>query len=229
MRSRASSQFTSFAVPSATACARRSSSATQAAAASLSASSCTASSYRTRSWYGRPASSRPTSPARRLTAGADSNSMHLWTRLRPIRTEAEIPLEFAVFTQDAFQWQRIEAEASRLRRLGKSFRAIGRWRSSEEGACEAGHLRSPASAAVMPLASRGSLGSPARQESCRPLLPLYAGQAMHGSKIAGATALHRSAAAARRKSGPRIDRSWDITESAPGGRTLEDAGQRPAG
>lgn len=45
--------------------------------------------------------------------------------MRPIRTEAEIPLEFVVLTQDAFQWQRIEAEASRMRRLGMSFRAIG--------------------------------------------------------------------------------------------------------
>jgi len=45
--------------------------------------------------------------------------------LRPIRTLAEIPLEFVVFTQESFQWQRIEAEASRMRRLGMSFRAIG--------------------------------------------------------------------------------------------------------
>ena len=45
--------------------------------------------------------------------------------MRPIRTLAEIPLEFVVFTQDAFQWQRIEAEAATMRRLGMSFRAIG--------------------------------------------------------------------------------------------------------
>lgn len=45
--------------------------------------------------------------------------------MRPIRTLAEIPLEFAVFTQDAFQWQRIAEEAATMRRLGMSFRAIG--------------------------------------------------------------------------------------------------------
>jgi len=45
--------------------------------------------------------------------------------LRPIRTLAEIPVEFAVFTHEPFQCQRIEAEASRMRRLGMSFRAIG--------------------------------------------------------------------------------------------------------
>lgn len=45
--------------------------------------------------------------------------------MRPIRTLAEIPLEFMVFTQEAFQWQRIAGEAATMRRLGMSFRAIG--------------------------------------------------------------------------------------------------------
>ncbi len=30
-----------------------------------------------------------------------------------------------MFTQESFQWQRIEAEASQMRRLGMSFRSIG--------------------------------------------------------------------------------------------------------
>lgn len=30
-----------------------------------------------------------------------------------------------VFTQEAFQWQRIAGEAATMRRLGMSFRAIG--------------------------------------------------------------------------------------------------------
>lgn len=30
-----------------------------------------------------------------------------------------------LFTQDAFQWQRIAGEAATMRRLGMSFRAIG--------------------------------------------------------------------------------------------------------
>lgn len=30
-----------------------------------------------------------------------------------------------LFTQEAFQWQRIAGEAARMRRLGMSFRAIG--------------------------------------------------------------------------------------------------------
>ena len=48
-----------------------------------------------------------------------------WTRLQPIRTASEIPIEFAVFTQDPFAFQSIGAEASRMRRLGMSLRAIG--------------------------------------------------------------------------------------------------------
>jgi len=49
----------------------------------------------------------------------------LWTRLRPIRTVSLVELEFVVFTQDAFQYQRIGPEADTMRRLGMSFRAIG--------------------------------------------------------------------------------------------------------
>jgi hypothetical protein len=45
--------------------------------------------------------------------------------LRPIRTIAEIELEFAVFTREAFEFQRIAGEAGRMRRLGMSLRAIG--------------------------------------------------------------------------------------------------------
>ncbi len=48
-----------------------------------------------------------------------------WTRLQPIRTAAEIPLEFVVFSTDPFQYQQIAGEARRMRRLGISFRAIG--------------------------------------------------------------------------------------------------------
>lgn len=45
--------------------------------------------------------------------------------MRPIRTLAEIPLEFVMFTHEPFQWQRIAGEAATMRRLGMSFRAIG--------------------------------------------------------------------------------------------------------
>jgi len=44
--------------------------------------------------------------------------------LRPIRTVATIPVEFAVFTHEPFALQRIAGEVGRLRRLGLSFRAI---------------------------------------------------------------------------------------------------------
>jgi len=37
----------------------------------------------------------------------------------------ELELEFAVFTREAFGFQRIAGEAGRLRRLGMSLRAIG--------------------------------------------------------------------------------------------------------
>lgn len=49
-----------------------------------------------------------------------------WTRLQPIRTAAELPLEFAVFTHEPFAYQRIGADARRLRRLGMTLQAIGR-------------------------------------------------------------------------------------------------------
>ena len=52
--------------------------------------------------------------------------MHWWTRLQPIRTAAEVPLAFAVFSSDAFRYQEIAAEARRMRRLGLRLRAIGR-------------------------------------------------------------------------------------------------------
>ena len=44
--------------------------------------------------------------------------------MRPIRTVAEVPVEFVVFTSEQFQWQRIAPEAQRMRRLGMTFRAI---------------------------------------------------------------------------------------------------------
>jgi hypothetical protein len=45
--------------------------------------------------------------------------------LRPIRTVGEVELEFAVFTREAFGFQRIAGEAGKLRRLGMSLRAVG--------------------------------------------------------------------------------------------------------
>lgn len=45
--------------------------------------------------------------------------------MRPIRTVAEVEVEFAVFTHESFVFQRIAGEAGRLRRLGMSLRAIG--------------------------------------------------------------------------------------------------------
>jgi transposase-like protein len=38
---------------------------------------------------------------------------------------AEVELEFAVFTREAFEFQRIAGEAERMRGLGMSLRAIG--------------------------------------------------------------------------------------------------------
>ena len=38
---------------------------------------------------------------------------------------SRVGLEFVVFTQEAFQYQRIGPEARVMRRLGMSFRAIG--------------------------------------------------------------------------------------------------------
>ena len=48
-----------------------------------------------------------------------------WTRLQPIRTISRLSLDFAVFTQDAFRFQAVRAEATTMRRLGMSLRAIG--------------------------------------------------------------------------------------------------------
>lgn len=58
-------------------------------------------------------------------AEVGSNSLHWWRRLQPIRTVAEIELEFIVFTQEPFGFQRIADEAETMRRLGMSLRAIG--------------------------------------------------------------------------------------------------------
>lgn len=46
--------------------------------------------------------------------------------MQPIRTVAEVPVEFVVFTQDEFCWQRIGEEARRMAKVGMSGRAIGR-------------------------------------------------------------------------------------------------------
>lgn len=48
-----------------------------------------------------------------------------WTRLQPIRTAAEVALEFAVSTHEPFIYQRIAAEVRRMRRLGMTLQAIG--------------------------------------------------------------------------------------------------------
>jgi transposase-like protein len=45
--------------------------------------------------------------------------------LQPIRTVSEIEVEFAVFTTEAFGFQKIGPEARRMQRLGMSLRAIG--------------------------------------------------------------------------------------------------------
>jgi transposase-like protein len=45
--------------------------------------------------------------------------------LQPIRTVSEVDVEFVVFTQEPFEFQRIRVAAARMRRLGMSFRAIG--------------------------------------------------------------------------------------------------------
>jgi hypothetical protein len=47
------------------------------------------------------------------------------TRLQPIRTTSRLDLDFAVFTQDAFRFQAIQAEANTMRRLGMTLREIG--------------------------------------------------------------------------------------------------------
>ena len=45
--------------------------------------------------------------------------------MRPIRTAAEVRLEFPVFTREPFIYQRIGAEVRRMRRLGMTLQAIG--------------------------------------------------------------------------------------------------------
>jgi len=49
-----------------------------------------------------------------------------WTRLQPIRTASEVPLEFAVFTHEPFVYQRVGPEVRRMRNLGMTLEAIGR-------------------------------------------------------------------------------------------------------
>jgi hypothetical protein len=48
-----------------------------------------------------------------------------WRRLQRIRTISRLDLNFGALTQDAFRFQSIQAEASMMRRLGMSLRAIG--------------------------------------------------------------------------------------------------------
>jgi hypothetical protein len=45
--------------------------------------------------------------------------------LQPIRTAAEVALEFAVFTHEPFIYQRIGAEVRRMRSRGMTLHAIG--------------------------------------------------------------------------------------------------------
>ena len=45
--------------------------------------------------------------------------------MQPIRTISQLELDFALFTREAFPFQAIQAEASVMRRLGMSLRAIG--------------------------------------------------------------------------------------------------------
>jgi len=112
-----------------------------------------------------------------------------WTRLRPIRTVSQVEFEFVVFTQDAFQYQRIGPEADTMRRLGMSFRAIadalgvdekqvrkalrvsshcGRWRrlvgSTATHSPRQQHLHPPGSAIAAPDSVRKL-----RRRSLRPL------------------------------------------------------------
>lgn len=61
-----------------------------------------------------------------LLAEESSNSLQWWTRLQPIRTVAEVALEFAVFTHEPFVYQRIGDEARRMRKLGMTLQAIGK-------------------------------------------------------------------------------------------------------
>ena len=49
-----------------------------------------------------------------------------WTGLQPIRTVSKVDFEFLVFTREPFQYQQVAPEASKLRRLGMTFRAIGK-------------------------------------------------------------------------------------------------------
>lgn len=45
--------------------------------------------------------------------------------MQPIRTAAEVAVDFAVFTHDPFAYQLIAPEARRMRKLGMTLQAIG--------------------------------------------------------------------------------------------------------
>jgi hypothetical protein len=49
-----------------------------------------------------------------------------WTRLQPIRTAAEVALEFAVFTHEPLVYERIGPDVWMMRKLGMTLQAIGR-------------------------------------------------------------------------------------------------------
>lgn len=49
-----------------------------------------------------------------------------WTRMQRIRTLAEIPFDFPVFTETLFKYQELREKAKKLRILGMSYREIGR-------------------------------------------------------------------------------------------------------
>ena len=51
---------------------------------------------------------------------------YLWTRLTPIRTVAEIDLEFPIFTQELFLYQKISPKVGELHNLGMNCHQIGK-------------------------------------------------------------------------------------------------------
>jgi hypothetical protein len=62
---------------------------------------------------------------RKNSRAATQPGLIWWTRLQPIRTVVEIPLECAVLTGEPFAFQRIAGEARRMRALGMTLQAIG--------------------------------------------------------------------------------------------------------
>jgi hypothetical protein len=67
-----------------------------------------------------PSRRRPAVPATRPV------SAKWWTRLQPIRTVAELAVEFVVFTQEPFHFQRLAADARSLRAIGRALGVDGK-------------------------------------------------------------------------------------------------------